>query len=71
MIETWQPLINTGLGAAAACLGWVMRTFYTDIRQLEAAMAAHKVEVARDYATNEDLRHINDKLDELLRYVRK
>jgi hypothetical protein len=67
----WQPFINVGLGAFCAVFGWVGRTFYTDIRSLEMSIAAHKVEVARDYATNDDLRDINSKLDELLRYVRK
>ena len=51
----WQPFINVGLGAISAVFGWVARTFYTDIRALESSIAAHKVEVARDYATNQDL----------------
>lgn len=67
----WQPFINTGLGAFCAVIGWVARTFYVDIRQLEASIAAHKVEVARDYATNHDIRDINVKLDDILRYMRK
>ena len=71
MIDTWQPFINAGLFAFCAVCGWVGRTFYTDIRSLEASIASHKVEVAKEYATNQDVREINAKLDELLRYVRK
>ena len=67
----WQPIINLGVAGAFAVIGWVSRTFYTDLRALGDALAHHRVEVARDYATNDDLRDINSKLDELLRYVRK
>jgi cobyric acid synthase len=67
----FQPFINVGLSAAFAVLGWVARTFYTDIRALESAIAAHKVEVARDYATNEDISEIKRDLAEILRYMRK
>ncbi len=67
----WQPFINTGIGAAFAVAGWVARTFYTDIRTLEAAVSAHKVEVARDYATNDDIAEIRRGLAEILGYMRK
>lgn len=67
----WQPFINTGLGAACAVFGWVMRTFYADIRNLEHSVAAHKEMVARDYATNGDISRIENKLDDILRYLRK
>ena len=67
----WQPYINLAAGAVCAVIGWVLRTFYWDIRALGQSLADHKVEIARDYATNVDIRDINSKLDELLRYVRK
>lgn len=67
----WQPIINLAGGAVCAVFGWVARTFYQDIRALEASIAAHKFEVARDYATNTDIRDINQKLDDILRYLRK
>jgi len=67
----WQPYINLGIGCVCGAIGWVLRTFYFDLRSLAESLAAHKVEVAKDYATNTDIRDINAKLDELLRYVRK
>ena len=67
----WQPYINLGIGLICSIMGWVLRTMYADIRSLGESLATHKVEVARDYATNTDMRDINAKLDELLRYVRK
>lgn len=67
----WQPVINLAGGAVCAVFGWVARTFYQDIRALEASIAQHKVEVAKGYATNEDVREINAKLDEILRAMRK
>lgn len=67
----WQPFINTGLGAACAVFGWIARTFYTDIRALEHAIASHREMVARDYATNGDIARIENKLDDILRYLRK
>jgi low affinity Fe/Cu permease len=67
----WQPYINLGIGLVCSVMGWVLRTMYGDIRELADSVANHRVEVARDYATNSDIRDINAKLDELLRYVRK
>lgn len=71
MSVDWQSLLNTAFIGLAAVVGWVGRTFYTDIRELEKSIAAHRVEVARDYATNSDIREINTKLDDILKYLRK
>ena len=67
----WQPYINLAIGLVCSVMGWVLRTLYNDIRALADSVASHRIEVARDYATNTDIRDINLKLDELLRYVRK
>ena len=68
-----QSLINTALGLAGATLGWIARTLYAAIRQLEVDLSAHKVEAAKSYVTKADLGHIdekltriNDKLDRLI-----
>lgn len=68
-----QSLINTALGLAGATLGWIARTLYAAIRQLEVDLSAHKVEAAKTYATkgdlgniDEKLTRINDKLDRLI-----
>ena len=67
----WQPYINLGIGAFSAIIGWTLRTLYAEMRSLREDHENHRVEVARDYATNSDIRDINSKLDELLRYFRK
>jgi|GEM_PF-6204172 len=73
-----QWLFNLGLSAVCGLMGWLGRTAYAAIDDLRVALAAqardiaaHRVEVARDYATNGDIATINAKLDELLRYMRK
>ena len=67
----FQHLIDIVLAGLTATLGWFGRTLYGAVESLKSDLAEHKVIVARDYATNDDLRDINSKLDELLRYVRK
>lgn len=67
----FQSLLNIALGVACSALGWAARTMYTAIEDLRRDHNAHRVEVARDYATNGDIAGINAKLDELLRYMRK
>lgn len=66
-----QTIINALLLSAAAVGGWFAKTIYGAIKALEGDLAQHKVEVARDYATNTDIRDINSKLDDILRYMRK
>ena len=66
-----QTIINALLMSVAGVGGWFAKTIYGAIKALETDLANHKVEVARDYATNVDLRDINDKLAEILRYMRK
>ena len=46
--------------------GYFARQLLQDIKQLAAELAAHKVEVARNYATNSDLARIDQKLDKIL-----
>jgi len=66
-----QTIINALLLSASGVGGWFANTIYKAIKSLEAELAQHKVEVARDYATNTDIRDINNKLDDILRYLRK
>lgn len=61
-----QSLFNLLGGAAMATLGWVARHLFGAIKSLESDLAAHKVEVARDYATNSDLLRMEDKLDKII-----
>lgn len=67
----WQSLFNFVGGAGLLAIGWAARTMYESIRELQRDLAEHKVEVARDYATNVDIQSINGKLDDILRYLRK
>ena len=66
-----QTIINALLLGASGVGGWFAKTIYSAIKALENDLAQHKVEVARDYATNTDIRDINQKLDDILRYLRK
>lgn len=61
-----QHLIDTLLAGALAAVGWIVRTLHSDIKLLSDELTAHKVEVAKNYATNADLSRIEDKLDRIL-----
>lgn len=62
----FQPLWNTLLAAGLGACGWIARTIYAAVKALELDLAAHKVEVAKTYATNSDMTRIEDKLDRIL-----
>ena len=54
----WNVILTAGVGAG----GWVLKSIYSAIRALETDLSQHKVEVARDYVTNTDLKEIKDAL---------
>lgn len=58
----WSTILTAGMAA----LGWIAKTFYSAIRELEANLASHKVDVARTYAPNADVARLEDKLDRIL-----
>ena len=62
----FQNLWNTLLAGGIAACGWVARTIYAAVKALETDLANHKVEVAKTYATNNDMTRIEDKLDRIL-----
>jgi hypothetical protein len=64
-------LYEWALGAISALLGWLGRQLYTDVKELSGSLAAHRVEVARDYVTNNELQRVHDKLDNILAELRK
>lgn len=57
-----QGVFNVVAAAALSVLGWVARSVYSAIRALEVDLSEHKIAVARDYVTNEDLKEIKDAL---------
>ena len=58
----WNGILTVVMGAG----GWVLKTIYDALKSLERDLSAHKIEVARDYVTNEDLSRIENKLDRVL-----
>lgn len=67
----FQHLVDIALTAVTGFIGWVLRSIYDDVKALESDLNAHKVEVARDYATNADLQNIDKKLDRILERLSK
>ncbi len=61
-----QTAINLGLSGAGCALGWFAKTLYNAVKALESDLSAHKVEVARDYATNSDLLRMEAKIDKIV-----
>ena len=66
-----QTILNALGAIALSALGWFARTIYTDVKEIGESLHAHKVEVARDYATNQDLQNIDKKLDRILERLSK
>jgi hypothetical protein len=73
-LEQLQPVFNLGISLVAGTLGWVLRTIYGNIRDLERDFANLRETVARDYVTSDRMRdafetisrqlnRIEDKLD--------
>lgn len=61
-----QTLINLGLSGAGMALGWFAKTIYNAVKDLESDLANHKVDVAKNYATNADLLRMEDKIDKII-----
>jgi hypothetical protein len=61
-----QHVIDAILAAFVGVIGWVLRTLHGEHRELANDLTQHKVEVAKNYATNADLSRIEDKLDRIL-----
>lgn len=59
-----QMLFNFVGGAGLLVGGWFCRTVYDAVRQLERELAQHKIDVAKSYVTNEELRRIEKKIDD-------
>lgn len=60
--NVWNVLLTGGM----ATVGWVLRTLYSALRELEKDLSAHKTESAKTYATNDDMGRIEGKLDRIL-----
>lgn len=67
----FQTVFNLVVMVGLPTLGWAMRTIYEDVKELSQSVNSHKVEVARDYATNHDLGRIEEKLDRILEKVER
>lgn len=63
----WNVLLSAGMAAG----GWVLRTLYSAIRDLEKDLGAHKTSAALTYATNADMARIEDKLDRILERIER
>ena len=64
-----QYIWNILLSAGMAAVGWVLRTLYSALRDLEKGLSEHKENVAKTYATRLDLLRFEDKLDKILTKV--
>lgn len=65
-VMDFQTVFNLVVLVGLPALGWAMRTIYEDLRRLSDTVHEHKLEVAREYATNSDLGKIDAKLDRIL-----
>ena len=61
-----QAIIDFVLAAASTALGWFAKTIYGAVKDLEADLASHRVEMAKDYAPKSDLIRMEAKIDKIL-----
>jgi len=55
MDDTTKVIWQFILTALTAIVGLFLKTAFNDLRRLEKSLAEHKTEVAKDYATKNDL----------------
>lgn len=61
-----QTIVDFVLAAVSTALGWFAKTIYGAVKDLEADLASHRVEVAKDYAPKADLIRMEAKIDKIL-----
>jgi hypothetical protein len=60
---TLQEIINTGIGAALAALGWFARTVYDSLNELKQNIDDHKLHVSDSYVKKSELDTLKTEMD--------
>lgn len=58
----WQYLFNVALGLVSAVVGWILRTVYTAMRELERDVASLREALPHKYTGKEEFNRFVDAL---------
>ena len=60
---TLQEIINTGIGAALAAIGWFARTVYDSLNELKQNIDDHKLHVSEAYVKKSEMDNLRSDMD--------
>jgi hypothetical protein len=60
---TLQEIINTGIGAALAAIGWFARTVYDSLNELKQNIDDHKLHVSETYVKKSEVDNLRSDMD--------
>jgi hypothetical protein len=58
-----QEIINTGIGAALAAIGWFARTIYDSLSELKQDIDDHKLHVSETYVKKSEVDNLRAEMD--------
>jgi hypothetical protein len=58
-----QEIINTGIGAALAAIGWFARTIYDSLNELKQDIDSHKLHVSENYVKKSEVETLRNEMD--------
>lgn len=59
----WQPVINIGIAACLASVGWIMRTIFESVNGLKDSVHDIEINVVSNYVKKDEVREVMDKID--------
>lgn len=60
---TLQEIINTGIAAAFATIGWFVRTMYDSVNNLKKDVDEHKLHVSETYVKKSEVESLRSDMD--------
>jgi hypothetical protein len=60
---TLQEIINTGIGASLAIIGWFARTLYDSIKEVKQDVDSHKLHVSENYVKKSEVDNLRSDMD--------
>lgn len=60
---TLQEIINTGIGAALAAIGWFARQLWDSVKELKKDIDDHKLHVSESYVKKSEVENLRTEMD--------
>ena len=65
----WQQIINLCGGAVLCAIGWWCREIWDSVKSLKNSLQDLEVDLAKNYATKQDINARLDKIDDVLERI--